>query len=132
MTVNSFDPTQQQQPLDPAAVQTLLSVIHPLADNAGVADFEAGWADAYSGMITHPGWAALATDLGDDQIVSLVRFFTLAEGHFSGWQAGDKSAVVPLVRELKGRGTYPVALTGWIKANSDNKFLPHGSLMDRL
>ena len=37
-----------------------------------------------------------------------------------------------MVRELKRRGRFEVALTTWIKANSTNRFLPHGSLMDRL
>ena len=51
---------------------------------------------------------------------------------FVSWKADAKSAVVPLVRALKQRKAYDKALTGWIKANTDNKFLPHGSLMDRL
>ena len=40
--------------------------------------------------------------------------------------------VIPLVAELKRRGDYPNDLTAWIKANTDNRFLPYGSLMDRL
>ena len=43
-----------------------------------------------------------------------------------------KSAVVKLVRVLKQRGEMTPELTSWIKANSDNRFLPHGDLMDRL
>ena len=40
--------------------------------------------------------------------------------------------MIPLVRELKRRGAYPAELTAWIKANTDNRFLPYGNLMDRL
>jgi hypothetical protein len=64
--------------------------------------------------------------------VALIRLFTLGEGQFSTWQAGAKSAVVKLVRVLKQRGEMTPELTTWIKANTDNRFLPYGDLMDRL
>jgi hypothetical protein len=77
-------------------------------------------------------WTAAAAALSDDDLVALVRFFTLAESRLAGWEARDASPVVPLAALLKRRGTYPPDLTSWIKANSDNRFLPHGNLMDRL
>ena len=70
--------------------------------------------------------------LPSDSLVALIRLFTLGEGQFSAWQAGAKSAVVKLVRVLKQRGEMTPELTRWIKANTDNRFLPHGDLMDRL
>jgi hypothetical protein len=39
---------------------------------------------------------------------------------------------VPLVALLKSRAAYPSELTRWIKTNTSNRFLPYGSLMDRL
>ena len=48
------------------------------------------------------------------------------------WEALGRSPVIPLVAELKRRGRYPRELTGWIKANTTNRFLPYGSLLDRL
>jgi hypothetical protein len=77
-------------------------------------------------------WAGAALQLNDARIIELIRLFTLAEGTFSGWEAGDASPVVPLARVLKARGSYPSDLTAWIRANSDNRFLPYGNLMDRL
>jgi hypothetical protein len=77
-------------------------------------------------------WARAAQPLGDDDVIALIRFFTLAESTLSGWESGDRSPVIPLARELKRRGSYPTELTAWIKANSQNRFLPYGSLMDRL
>ena len=76
-------------------------------------------------------WEQAARDLPPEQLERLVRFFTLAE-RLPGWDAADKSPVIPLARELKRRDAWPAALTGWIKANTDNRFLPYGSLMDRL
>jgi len=39
---------------------------------------------------------------------------------------------VALARVLKKRKAMPADLTPWIKANTTNKFLPHGDLMDLL
>lgn len=77
-------------------------------------------------------WAAAAAPLTDAQLVALIRLFTLAEATLPGWEAGDASPVIPLAAELKRRGTYPADLTAWIKANTDNRFLPYGNLMNRL
>ncbi len=77
-------------------------------------------------------WMDAAADLEDAQIEALIRLFTLAEGRFPAWQSGARSPVIPLARLLKERGSYPDGLTAWIKANTDNRFLPYGSLMDRL
>lgn len=66
------------------------------------------------------------------EIESLVRVLTVAEMKLPGWEAKAKSPVVPLVAELKRRGRYRKELTAWIKAHTTNRFLPHGSLMDRL
>ena len=77
-------------------------------------------------------WSAAAGGLEVEQIIALVRLFTLAEERLTGWESAARSPVIPLVRELKVRDAFPAELTGWIKANTSNRFLPHGSLMDRL
>jgi len=76
-------------------------------------------------------WKTVATQLNDEQITALIRFFTLAEKQLSGWEAGSKSPVIWLCRELKKRGLFPDrTLIKWIKAHSDNKFLPYGNPLD--
>ena len=69
----------------------------------------------------------LAGQLKDDDLISLVRLFTLLERDLSGWDAGSKSPVIPLVKLLKARGSFDPALRKWIKANTSNRYLPHGS-----
>jgi len=78
-----------------------------------------------------PDWSAV-TDLGSDELLALVRLFTLAEARLPGWESGDRNPVVPLVALLKAREALPADLSDWIRANTDNRFLPHGNLMDRL
>lgn len=77
-------------------------------------------------------WEAAAEDEDAGEVVAWIRFLTLAEAQLPGFEAGAKSPVVPLARVLRQRGEYPADLTRWIKAHTTNRFLPHGSLMDRL
>jgi len=77
-------------------------------------------------------WAPLLAAESDARLVRLVKFFTVAEMRLPGWEAGARSPVIRIVAELKRRKTYPKDLTAWIKANSTNRFLPYGSLAERL
>jgi hypothetical protein len=67
--------------------------------------------------------------LDSDAVISLVRLFTLLEEQVSGWEAGDKSPVISLVKVLKKRGDFEADLRKWIKSNSKNRYLPYGSAM---
>jgi len=71
----------------------------------------------------------VATALTDEELVSLVRFFTIAEMQLPGWDGGKQSPVIYLVRILKQRGSFPPALRQWVKANTDNRYLPNGALV---
>ena len=136
MSNNSFDP-QQFDPLQTsielgnALVEQAILAANAQDDGAQLrltADEVAALAPA----ITHAGWSAVAQDLSTEDLVALIRLFTLGEGQFSSWQAGAKSAVIKLARVMKAREEMTSELTAWIKANTDNRFLPYGDLMDRL
>jgi hypothetical protein len=77
-------------------------------------------------------WQTLIADQPDARLAALVKFFTLAEMRLPGWEALARSPVIALVAELKRRKRYPSELTAWIKANTTNRFLPYGSLLDKL
>lgn len=66
------------------------------------------------------------------RLVGWARALTLAEETIPGCEAGAKSPVIALARMLRARGDYPHDLTPWIRRVSSNRFLPYGSLMDRL
>jgi hypothetical protein len=87
-----------------------------------------------SAVMRHPAadWTPLLTDQPDAVLIKLVRFFTLAEIQLTGWEALSHSPVIPIVAELRRRKSYPNELTAWIKAHTNNRFLPYGSLLDRL
>ena len=77
-------------------------------------------------------WQPLLTAESDARLILLVRFFTVAEMRLPGWEAGARSPVIRIVAELRHRNAYPAELTAWIKANTTNRFLPYGSLAERL
>ena len=72
---------------------------------------------------------ALAEALTDDELISLIRFFTLAEMQLTGWDAGKLSPVIYLVKILKNRSGLDPELRRWIKANTDNRYLPNGAAL---
>ena len=63
----------------------------------------------------------------------LVRLFTVLEA-LAGFEAGARSPVIPLFRHLKPQLDAEAAaeLVRWIRTHSENRFIPHGSLQDRL
>ena len=133
MSVESFDPGMASTELTDAVVAQLLSLageLNPLQPDEFVVASELRGQLAFS--ITGDQWAGRLEPLQDHDLVALVQFFTLMEHRYPGWEAGAKSAVIPMVRELKNRKAYSSEITRWIKSNTDNKFLPHGSLSDLL
>lgn len=77
-------------------------------------------------------WVERVDSASSDDLVAWIRFLTLAEARFPGFEAGAKSPVILIARVLRSRGEYPENLNAWIRANTDNRFLPYGSLADRL
>ncbi len=134
MSVESFDPSAgaARRQVTEADVARLLEAAARLnapdfgLSSAEVADFAA--------LARHPDvdWQAPVARLEDAQVLALLRLFTLAEGALPGWAAGGKSPVVVMAAALRQRNAYPEGLTAWIRANSENRFLPYGNLMDRL
>ena len=127
MTVGSWEPNSEKKslPLEalraalqwhdeqsfPEAPSDALTALQPYAKSS-VADWQPAF-DAFS----------------SDELKLLCRFFTLAEANWSEWFGGDKNPVIWICKELKNRGDFPdKELTRWIKANTDNRFLPYGNV----
>ncbi|MEM6708725.1 MAG: hypothetical protein AAF648_08060 [Pseudomonadota bacterium] len=140
MTAETFDPNQDAQPpsLSDADVGELL-------DAASRVEVDEDLGAQTLGLEEHTrqrlgprvraaafDWAGLATSEPPQRIAALIKLLVLAESRFPAWEAGAQSAVVPLARELRSQDRYPAELTVWIRAHSTNRFLPYGSLLDRL
>ena len=77
-------------------------------------------------------WRDFAQEQSSAEITNWIRALTRAEMMLSGFELGARSPVIALIRLLKQRGEYPDDLTEWVKEHTDNRFLPYGSLSDRL
>ena len=77
-------------------------------------------------------WSGFFADRSSARLIAWLRVLTLAEETIPGCETGAKSPVIVLARLLRERGDYPDELTSWIRSVSTNRFLPYGSLMDRL
>ena len=75
-------------------------------------------------------WQPVGDHFSAAELKQLVKFFTLAEMQLPGWEGQDKSPVIWLCKILKQQGEFPdKTLTQWVKANSNNRFLPYGSVL---
>ncbi len=134
MSVGTFDPSSQggTRKLNDDELAQLLRAAAELDAEAFGLDEVAVARLACLATTDGADWAEISKLLDARDIELLIRLYTLAELRLPTWEAGAKSPVVPLARELKQRDAYPKELTSWIKSNSRNRFLPYGSLMDRL
>ena len=66
------------------------------------------------------------------RLVAWLKVLVLAEEMIPGCDLGARSPAIAIARLLRARGDYPPDLTAWIKSASSNRFLPYGSLLDRL
>ena len=131
MSVGVWNPSERTTALDAPALAELIGAAKQLhLDDFGLSSAAASRL-AVAVRLAPEAWRA-AEGLTDEDLIRLVRLFTLAEGRFADCKAGARSPVIPLCRILRGRRAWPADLTAWIKAHSDNRFLPYGSLADRL
>lgn len=135
MSVDVFDPAAAGAPggsLADSDLARLLAASNQLeAPDFGLSEIEI----ARLGPAMKQGgadWTAVAEGHPVAAVEALIRLLVLAETRFRGWESGADSPVIPLARVLKAKDSYPAGLTRWIRANSTNRFLPYGSLLDRL
>lgn len=135
MTVGAWDPHHTDAAADFTLDPEVLGSFIALSENGQLADLNSALSSdiklsqAPLMKLPREQWIELAAGFSDAQLVHLVRFFTLAEMQLSGWEAGADSPVIGLVKALRLRKSPPdKELLLWIKANSDNRFLPNGAL----
>ncbi|NHO65047.1 hypothetical protein G8770_05770 [Aestuariicella hydrocarbonica] len=135
MSVGAWDPTQSDNSaafdIDPAILEKFIALGSAEPINNLNTQISAEDKAQQAPLMRQPKdtWIATAESLTNDQIVHLVRFFTLAEMQISGWEAGAESPVIGLVKALRLRKAPPSKeLLMWIKEHSDNRFLPNGAL----
>ena len=132
MSVGTWNPSAQVTELTAPVLDELLAAAARSDQEAfglSPADIERLAGCAHANRVD---WQSASRTLRDDRAITLIRFYTLAEGRFPAWKAGANSPVIVLARAMRARGAWPPGLTHWIREHTENRFLPYGSLMDRL
>lgn len=131
MAVGEWSPAPAEAP-DPSALQAAAALWRERGEDAVA---EVAGQSGLQGVMRLPTGelAPVAQELESEDLDALIRLFTLIESH-PGWEAAERSPVIALFRVLRSRLGREATdeLAAWVKARSDNRFLPHGSLQDRL
>jgi hypothetical protein len=136
MTIGSWDPSPQDNHsvAYQLEIEFLKKIILHMTDNDVIdlhSYLDSDEQKKHAAVMTLPKetWFSMKDALSNDDIILLIKFFTLAEMKFSHWTANDSSPVIWLAKILRQKGQRIEAdLLQWIKSNSDNKFLPYGAL----
>jgi hypothetical protein len=134
MSIGSWDPTADAESHNIHIEAATLARLVELSKNDQLGQLKELIADdenqILSGLMDQDpsGWLTAAESLPDDDILHLIRFFAMAE-NLPGWEAGEKSPVIPLAKTLRKRGArLDKELLTWLKSVNDNRFLPYGPL----
>lgn len=134
MSIGSWDPTADAAAHDIDIATGTLQRFIQISQTGQLEQLEqlitGDEAQVLSGLMTLDSaqWLAAASPLSDEDLLHLIRFFTVAE-NIAGWEAGEKSPVIPLAKTLRKRGArLDRELLQWIRSVNDNRFLPYGPL----
>lgn len=73
-------------------------------------------------------WQLATNDFSNEEIITLLQFFTLVEVQVPSWIAGVKSPAIKINKILRKRGSKLNKETLlWIRNNTENRFIPNGS-----
>lgn len=78
-------------------------------------------------LLPSSDWLAASESMNGAELTALIKFFTVAE-QLPGWFAGERSPVISLAKQLKKQQGIERELIAWIRAHSENRFLPYGPL----
>jgi hypothetical protein len=80
--------------------------------------------------LTVSDWQQAVSNLSDDDLWYVIRFWTAAEFTIDSWDFAEKSPVIA-INKLRKKRKSPLTKEQlqWIKANSKNQFLPNGPLL---
>ena len=134
MSIGSWDPSADavsyHQQIEPATLDRLISYSRDnrLEKLGELIQGDESQILAGLMLIEHSAWLEAAETRPDEDLLDLIRFFAVAE-NLPGWEAGEKSPVIPLAKALRKRGTrLDKDLLRWLREVSDNRYLPYGPL----
>lgn len=134
MTLGSWDPAAKAQTQHTKLTATTLAQLIAYSTEERLGNLEqhltGDESQVLSGLmkIDHMAWTKASETLSDGELLHLIRFFAVAE-NLPGWEAQEKSPVIPLAKSLRKRGVrLDKPLLQWLREVNNNRFLPYGPL----
>lgn len=130
MAVGVWEPEKREEKTVDTTLLKRFLAVDTASGVISEGDLESAGLASESGIMKLDTAAWRSTEiLQTEEIVGLIRFFTLVESQIAGWDAGAKSPVIPLAKLLKEREEFTPELRKWIKTTTDNRYLPYGSAL---
>ncbi len=133
MTTGSWDPDSKKSASNITVDGELLRRLLTIAEGPDLMQLETQMSeqDQKQNAIMQAdltAWQSALGDYSDEQLIALIRFFTLVEMKLGHWVGGAKSPVIYINKILRSRGSkLDKEMLLWIKQHSDNRFIPNGS-----
>jgi len=126
MSVDSWQPIKAPTQLDQVAFNKLIALATQVKDDAHL-NAEMDWIQPLA-HTDNKIWSQSALNLHENELTALIRLLTLLEEK-QNWNLAEKSPVIALFKALRKKAGIDKELVQWVKANSENKYLPFGPLL---
>jgi len=126
MTVDSWQPTPVTNDINPDQFAKLLDLASEFQPGQNFTP-ESNWIQPIA-RIEGAIWQNTVQDLSENQLIQLIKLLTSLETQ-ENWDLADKSPVIAIFKVYKKKAGVNRELVQWVKANSDNKYLPFGPLL---
>jgi hypothetical protein len=126
VTVDSWQPSPETGNIDSKTLERLLNAAISFASDQNFTP-DLNWiqplakADAIK-------WKDAVQGLADDQLILLIKMLTILETQ-QNWDLADKSPVITIFKLYKKKSGIDKDLVKWVKAHTDNQYLPFGPLL---
>jgi hypothetical protein len=135
MSIESWSP--DKSPEQTISLETLKTLSECFDENEGTLLSEQA---PFAELINHHAWVMkkdkafwqpLLETLEPDVLVKLLGFFTLIEEQNQAWAAGSTNPVIYIFKFLRKSKSELInkEKIAWIKANTQNRFLPYGPVL---
>jgi hypothetical protein len=126
VTVDSWQPSPQTGNIDSEILERLLNAASSFASDQNFTP-DLNWIQPFA-KADPIKWKDAVKDLANDQLIELIKMLTVLETR-ENWDLADKSPVIAVFKLYKKKFGIDKDLVKWVKANTDNQYLPFGPLL---
>ncbi|MEY8204572.1 MAG: hypothetical protein RPR40_05800 [Bermanella sp.] len=126
MSVDSWQPVASPITLDEADLKKLTVLAHSYTQDSDLTA-QLSWIQPLA-QVDNKIWALSIHNLTQQPLIELIRMLTQLEEQ-QAWNLAEKSPVIALFKQLRKIAGIDKSLVQWVKAHSDNRFLPFGPLL---